>query len=80
MKSKKIDIDSLEDLQLIQKLANFLIVLDIKSAEDLYQEVDDIADENFCGECESHNDYCECNQDHGGRYMREYDDGADYED
>lgn len=80
MKPKKIDTESLQDLQIVQALANFLIILDIKSAEDLYAEIDEIADEDFCGDCESHKDYCECNQDHGGRYMREYDDGADYED
>lgn len=80
MKSKKIDTHDLKDLQAVSRLANFLMNLNIKSAEDLYQEMEDAISVEFCDYCETHKDYCECHQDHGGRYMREYDDGADYED
>lgn len=64
MKSKAIDTYDLKDLQVVQTLANFLITIDVKSAEELYSEVDEIADKEFCGECEAHNDDCECHQHH----------------
>ena len=71
MKSKAIDTYSLIDLQMVQQLANFLIAINVKTAEELYEEVDHIADEEFCGSCESHNDYCECNK------HNDYDDDGD---
>ena len=80
MKSKKIDLESLKDIEVIQALTNFLIILNIQSAEELYEDVDYIADQEFCGECETHKNYCECEKDREPTYMREYDDGADYED
>ncbi len=71
MKSRKIDTYDLKDLQAVQVLSNFLIEIGVKSAEDLYQEVDEIADKEFCGECEQHKDNCECTRDY------DYDDSDD---
>lgn len=57
---KKIDTYSLDDLQMVQALSNLLIGFGVKSAEDLYYLVDEIADKEFCGECERHKDDCMC--------------------
>lgn len=79
MNQKSIDTKVLDDLNYTYKLAIMLIKLGFKTAETLYLDVDFIFDKDFCGECELHKDYCECNQVNN-RYMAEYDDGADYED
>lgn len=71
MKSKKIDTYDLKDLQIVQTLSNLLICFGIKSAEDLYEEIDEIADKEFCGECELHNDDCDCR----GQHDCDWDDG-----
>jgi len=81
MKSKKIDITDRDDLVQMEALGGFLFQLGVKSGEELCISCDDILTEEFCRDCDNHKDGCECNDEGlGGRYMREYDDGADYED
>ena len=81
MKSKKIDLSDIDHINQMQSLGEFLCKLNIRSADQLLETCDDILTEDFCSDCETHKDGCECNDEGlGGRYMREYDDGADYED
>ena len=82
MKSKKwIDSTCAADLNQMICLAGFLSELGISSADDMACTCDEILSDDFCGTCEAHKDDCDCGSgDGGGRYMREYDDGADYED
>jgi hypothetical protein len=80
-KDKKIDMCEIDDINATQSLGEFLCKLNINSADKLLEECDNNLTENFCSECEYRKSNCECREDdYGGRYMREYDDGADYED
>ena len=82
MKSKlktKIDFSDLADVRVAQGLTEFLILIDIKNATVVADEVQEWIEEEFCANCEVDLSNCECHRDEG-RYMREYDDGADYED
>ena len=82
MKSKKIDLTDSDCVHIIQSLGGLLYKLNIQSADPLLDKCEEILTEDFCDSCESHKDECDCPTEHemGGRYMREYDDGADYED
>ena len=80
MNKKKIDLTEKKDIQQVSNLANFLYTyLDIKSGLKLTDECEDLLEE-WCDECDYHKEDCECRDEGYGRYMREYDDGADYED
>lgn len=76
----KIDDTDLADMQILHGFTGFLIGLGVASAQEASQTVDEIIADDFCGDCERHVDDCSCRQDEEGRYMREYDDGADFED
>lgn len=79
MKSKKIDFtESYDDLLKIMPLGVLLFKLDIPSAAEFTGEIDDTHTGTFCDDCEYRKENCKCNC--FGRYMPEYDDGADYED
>lgn len=79
MKSKQIDFtEEYIDLIKVAELASFLYQLNIASAFDLEHQAGELHSDVYCGECTSEIDHCECNSD--GRYMSQYDDGADYED
>ena len=79
MKSKKIDFtDDYDDLIFVIGLARFLDKLQISSADDLEHIAINMHENNFCDRCEYRKENCECYSE--GSYMREYDDGADYED
>jgi hypothetical protein len=80
MKWTKIKYQDYDELQLSTALFMFLEALDIKSAIDAANICQASIDDEFCSECKIIKDDCECREDDYGRYMREYDDGADYED
>lgn len=76
MKSKKIDLtESFDDCDMVIGLASFLMSLSIKSGQELHEEILELREAQFCGDCQNPVDDCGCN----GRYRAEYDDGADYE-
>lgn len=82
MKSNWIDQDNIEEYEAIISFMYFLHTLGIKSAYESLTEVEKFVDREFCDTCRSPEDHCECAdyEKYGGRYCREYDDGADYED
>jgi hypothetical protein len=66
---------------MIQSLGEFLCKFDIKATEELLETCDEILTEDFCSDCGSHVDCCNCGDENiHGRYMREYDDGVSLED
>jgi len=75
----KIDMEDVDDINQVMSLGEFLNQLGIKSSDSLLEICDDALTAGSCDECGEHLNY-ECNCHNGGRYMREYDDGADYED
>ena len=76
MKSKIDLTETFDDCTIVARLCLFLGTLSIKSGDNLSDEVYDIQQHQFCGDCQNLADDCGCN----GRYRAEYDDGADYED
>lgn len=62
MKWTKISYQDWDDLQKTERFCQFLFDLDIKSADeacgDVHGELED-----FCSQCKSQVDHCECNQD-----------------
>jgi hypothetical protein len=63
MKSIKTDILSnldLDELRSLFKFTSFLYKLNIKSFEDFEDYIHDEITENYCSECESMHDHCEC--------------------
>jgi hypothetical protein len=78
--SRQIDWTSVDDINIIESFGELLLQLEIVSSEPLLEHCDDILCNDFCYDCESHVDECKCNEDYGGRYMREYDDEASFED
>jgi hypothetical protein len=80
MNKKRIDLTNKNDANKISDLCAFLYDIGIRSSEELCKESEEIL-MNWCDDCDHCKDECECrDEDYGGRYMREYDDGADYED
>lgn len=80
-----IDHDNLDELSRIRDFLYFICYLGIESASDTLHTLDKEITDNFCLDCGTLENECKCDDhwDHwkyGGRYMREYDDGADYED
>lgn len=83
MKLKKINLDQdLDNIEVTIKLLNVLEDFKVLGAQELNEEFKTIAEDDCCGDCRNRKDECYCRQENGdcGRYMREYDDGADYED
>ena len=60
-KPLKIDNMSLTDLYKVQNLSVMLFMFDIAQSEDLLDDVSNYISDNFCSECESTSDRCECN-------------------
>lgn len=63
MKSKpktKLDYTDRDDLLVVQGFTEFLILIDVKAAEEPANEVQEIIHEDFCGQCEVHKDDCDC--------------------
>lgn len=60
MKWTKISYQDYEDLQKVLKFCDVLVSLDIKSADEAYGVVNEEIQDEFCGECKSSNDHCEC--------------------
>lgn len=78
MKSRKISLE--EDVECIEiciKLFNLLEDFNIPSAEKINEDLKYTLEEDCCHDCQARKDDCTCRD---GRYMAEYDDGADYED
>lgn len=78
MKSKKINklrFEDKENTELLLGFAIFLETLSIKSAEKMANEFQYILDEEFCGECDSPKDNCDCHPS-----TREYDYDREYDE
>lgn len=85
MKSKKIDLTcDVNTCAKVTDLVAFLEIVGIKSANDQHEYLNSTMDNDFCDHCDAHVNDCDCDKNnsyhHGGRYMREYDDGASLED
>lgn len=75
-KQRKIDWCDRDDLKAVINFADFMFLFfGPRAAFDLATEAENILSDEFCSDCERHNDDCGCN----GTYRAEYDDGADYE-
>lgn len=81
MKSKPIDFEQdAHSLNAGIALMNLLVCFGIPSAEEMKADLEYTLEEDCCHECDSRKDDCECEYERNGRYMPEYDDGADFED
>jgi hypothetical protein len=79
MKWIKIKYLDKSDLQQALNLTTFLVSLQIKSAEYAASDINEIIDNEFCKDCDSSKDYCECDMDYRSRYDydRAYDEWKD---